>query len=151
MADLGALTVALDGLGLPAVNLGGSFGATQTALDGLGLPAVNLGGSFGATQTALDGLGTRRIMPFWQGGNTLAIDAGGVISGAVMVQGVPAPYSKVRLHWRASAFLVDGVLSDKNGNFTFSGLDRNSPRAYYAVALTEQDYNALIYDKLTAV
>lgn len=53
---------------------------------------------------------------------------------------------RVVLFERETNLLVGMGYSDIQGNVVFDGLSKYSK--YYAVAFTEQDYNALIYDKL---
>lgn len=96
-------------------------------------------------------------LPMWEGGgvfNTLnftAVDRNGTISGTVKVQGVLQNKSRVNLYYRKSGALIQSTFTDANGVFEFRcGLNRNVAD-YYAVAITEQPFNAQVFDKLQPI
>jgi hypothetical protein len=96
-------------------------------------------------------------MPVWEGGgvfNTLSIptvDRAGRIFGTVKVQGVLQNKARVSLYFRKSGALIQSTFTDENGVFSFQcGLNRNVSD-YYAVAITQQPFNAQIFDKLTPI
>lgn len=94
-------------------------------------------------------------MPAWLGASTaaeianfLTVDRAGVISGTVKIQGVLQGKSQVNLYFRKSGQLIQSTFTDADGVFLFKcGLNRNVAD-YYAVAITEQPFNAQIFDKL---
>ena len=81
----------------------------------------------------------------------LTDDSNGTISAIVKVQGVVQPNAVVQLVHRKTSQTVATARSDKNGQVTFANLNRDAAGEYYAIAFSEDDYNALIYDKLTAL
>ena len=90
-------------------------------------------------------------MPWWLGRLDLNLfeDRRGVITGTVKVLGVLQIKSRVNLYYRKSGQLIQSTFTDKDGVFLFKcGLNRNVAD-YYAVAMTEQPFNAQIFDKLT--
>lgn len=90
-------------------------------------------------------------MPWWLGRNDLNLteDRRGIITGTVKVLGVLQIKSRVNLYYRKSGQLIQSTFTDANGVFLFKcGLNRNVAD-YYAVAITEQPFNAQIFDKLT--
>ena len=90
-------------------------------------------------------------MPWWLGRLDLNLteDRRGVITGTVKVLGVLQIKSRVNLYYRKSGQLIQSTFTDANGVFLFKcGLNRNVAD-YYAVAITEQPFNAQIFDKLT--
>jgi hypothetical protein len=98
-----------------------------------------------------------RSLPYWlQGWSTPAEMSltlmGSTLSGNVKVGGVNQANSPVYLYYRPTGKLIKATKTDVSGNFSFSLLDANDAQAYFAVAITDDagDYNALIYDKLTA-
>jgi hypothetical protein len=100
----------------------------------------------------------REFMPWWLGTDTaldksvfLTVDRIGVISGTVKVQGVLQVKSRVNLYYRKSGQLIQSTFTDANGAFSFQcGLNR-TVADYYAVAITEQPFNAQIFDKLQPI
>jgi hypothetical protein len=74
------------------------------------------------------------------------------LSGNVKVVGVNQVGSCVYLYYRPTGKLIKQTKTDASGNFSFSLLDANDTANYFAVAITDDagDYNALIFDKLTA-
>lgn len=75
----------------------------------------------------------------------------GVISGTVKVQGVLQNKSRVNLYYRKTGQLIESTFTDANGAFEFAcGLNRNVAD-YYAVAITEQPFNAQVFDKLQPI
>lgn len=96
-------------------------------------------------------------MPVWEGGSVFnlfsipTVDRAGRIFGTVKVQGVLQNKARVSLYFRKTGALIQSTFTDSNGNFEFKcGLNRNVSD-YYAVAITEQPYNAQIFDKLTPI
>ena len=90
-------------------------------------------------------------MPWWLGRLDLNLteDRRGTITGTVKVLGVLQVKSRVNLYYRKSGQLIQSTFTDANGVFLFKcGLNRNVAD-YYAVAITEQPFNAQIFDKLT--
>lgn len=79
------------------------------------------------------------------------VDRSGTISGTVKVLGVPQKNAKVYLFFRRTGVLIQTASTNANGEFSFQcGLNRNVSD-YYVVALTEQPYNAQIFDKVQPV
>jgi hypothetical protein len=107
---------------------------------------------FGNTIQKNDDIIVRReFMPWWLGRLDLnpTEDRIGTISGTVKVLGVLQVKSRVNLYYRKSGQLIESTFTDKDGVFLFKcGLNRNVSD-YYAVAMTEQPFNAQIFDKLT--
>lgn len=89
----------------------------------------------------------RRVFPLWAA-DAMNADVSGVITGVVQVQGVPTANIRVTLHHRRSGLMIAGALTDKAGAYSFANLDKTSAD-YFVIALTEQPYNAMIYDKIT--
>ena len=94
-------------------------------------------------------------LPTWDGGSAMdyrlfpTIDRTGVISGTVKVLGVLQNKARVSLYYRKTGQLIQSTFTDSNGVFSFAcGLNRNVSD-YYAVAITDQPYNAQVFDKLT--
>lgn len=65
------------------------------------------------------------------------------------VLGVLTPNIPVALYLRETKKLVKVEISDGNSKVKFLGLAGGSEK-YFAVAFTELDFNALVFDKLTA-
>lgn len=108
---------------------------------------TTIGSSFFANQ--------KEIPPLWEGGasyngiNFPSVDRGGVISGTVKVLGVLQNKAQVSLYFRKTGQLIQTTFTDASGVFSFEcGLNRNVSD-YYAVAITDQPYNAQVFDKLT--
>lgn len=81
----------------------------------------------------------------------LAIDISGVISGTVKEGKNPIPYSRVILFYRPTNLIINFATTDKDGKFTFTGLDKSSSN-YYVIAFDDKGTlaaNALIFDKVT--
>ena len=94
-------------------------------------------------------------LPVWEGGTVMdyrlfpTVDRNGVIAGTVKVQGVVQAKARVFLHFRKTGALIQTTFTDELGAFSFAcGLNRNVSD-YYAVAITEQPFNAQVFDKLT--
>lgn len=94
-------------------------------------------------------------LPVWEGGSVMdyrifpTVDRSGIISGTVKVQGVLQNKATVNLYFRKTGQLIQSTFTDMHGAFSFScGLNRNVAD-YYAVAITEQPFNAQVFDKLT--
>jgi hypothetical protein len=93
----------------------------------------------------------REFMPWWLARPDLNLteDRIGVITGTVKVLGVLQVKSRVNLYYRKSGQLIQSTFTDADGVFLFRcGLNRNVSD-YYAVAITDQPFNAQIFDKLT--
>jgi len=95
-------------------------------------------------------------LPWWEGGEfwtETRVPAGykeGILSGTVKAGVVPIPGVKVFLFHRRTGRKIAGTISDSNGNFSFDYVGLNTNKAdYFAVAVPDDDYNAMVYDKLT--
>lgn len=103
-----------------------------------------------ALATKLTGSLLARVVPVWESGDPLQADAGGKITATVLVQGVAKSGMACHCVHRLTRTLVGAGVSDENGQVVFKNLNRSSDD-YYVVAFSEQDYNAMIFDKLTPV
>jgi hypothetical protein len=77
----------------------------------------------------------------------------GAITGITKRNGVLARDCRVGLYSRASMQLLESTISDRNGVFTFTKLDKNTSE-FFVVGLDpglDVTYNAIIFDKLTPV
>jgi hypothetical protein len=96
----------------------------------------------------------RRNYPLWRLVGTFAqmdaIDMSGTLSGTVKEAGILQADALVSVYYRRNGNFIARVRTDINGAWSVSGLDK-SVADYYAVAQTENSYNAIIYDKLTPV
>lgn len=99
----------------------------------------------------------REPLPVWEGGDMMnyllfpTIDRNGTISGTVKVQGVLQYRARVSLYFRKTGALIQSTYTNALGEFEFKcGLNRNVSD-YYAVAITEQPFNAQVFDKLTPI
>lgn len=107
-----------------------------------------------AVQTKSHALNLRELVPWWRAEVTGAcngqafwnIDRGGVISGSVAADSSMVAYTKVHLYYRPLGILIAKTFTDKDGLYSFRGLDRNS-NEYVALAYVPP-YNALVYDSL---
>ena len=93
----------------------------------------------------------REFMPWWLARLDLNLteDRIGVITGTVKVLGVLQVKSRVNLYYRKTGQLIQSTFTNADGVFLFKcGLNR-SVSDYYAVAMTDQPFNAQIFDKLT--
>ena len=96
-------------------------------------------------------LASVEALPVWRSdagaafnGAFLAVDRSGKIRGTVKVGAVVVPRGAVHLYYRTNGVLINKTLTDTNGAFTFSGLDRSDAN-YYAVAI-DSPYNAQVFD-----
>lgn len=96
----------------------------------------------------------REPLPFWEGGDVMntvtfpKVDREGAISGTVRVQGVLQNRARVSLYYRRTGALIQTTYTNAAGEFEFEcGLNRNVSD-YYAVAITDQPFNAQVFDKL---
>lgn len=96
-------------------------------------------------------------IPNWLGGseftgtNFPTIDRNGVIHGTVSIDGVLQEHARVYLYYRPTGALVRSAWTNAAGEFRFAaGMSRGSPD-YFVVATTDLNYNAIAYDKLSAV
>jgi hypothetical protein len=107
------------------------------------------------TQSSVE-ISTRHLPHWRQGWGSLKEISGllmvSTLSGSVKVGGVNQVGSCVYLYYRPTGKLIKQTKTDASGNFSFSLLDANDTANYFAVAITDDagDYNALIFDKLTA-
>lgn len=99
----------------------------------------------------------REPLPVWDGGDAMdyrlfpTIDRSGTISGTVKVQDVLQNRVRVSLYYRKTGALIQSTYTNESGEFLFRcGLNRNVAD-YYAVAITEQSYNAQVFDKLQPI
>lgn len=103
---------------------------------------------------AVDAIVIYRPYPFWRGYSSIGerdgFDVSGILSGTVTQMGVLQKNALVSVYYRRNGNLVARVRTDDNGNWSVPNLDK-SVADYFAVAQTESDYNAVIYDKLTPV
>ncbi len=94
-------------------------------------------------------------MPWWRadvstaynGQSFLDVDRAGVLSGSVLLDEIPVPSAEIYLFYLPDMLLIRTGKTDKNGNFSFDGLDRSTNR-YVAVARIPP-HNAMIFDTLT--
>lgn len=86
----------------------------------------------------------------WVGDNTSwkTTDRSGTLSGVVKLSGTIEPNSVVHLYYRVTGERIATFRSNAIGEYSFSGLDKNSSK-YYLVFITEEDFNTLTFDKLT--
>ena len=84
-------------------------------------------------------------------GEGLHDDTLGEIKVTVAVEGVAQANMVVRCIHRPTTAVVDRGRTDVNGEITFVNLNRNAIGEYYVIAFSDDDYNALVYDKLTPV
>jgi hypothetical protein len=97
-----------------------------------------------------------RILPTWGYTSQQAIFVGvtGTLSGTVAENGVGVVGAMVCCYYRKTGYFIARTFTTAGGAFSFSGLDTSDAGAYYVVALdpdTGVQYNALIFDRLTAV
>ena len=83
--------------------------------------------------------------------DTLNSDSEGVISVTVQVEGAIQAGMLVKCIHRRTNIMVNYGETDANGQISFGNLNRDATGEYYVIAFSEDDYNALIYDKLTPV
>ena len=81
----------------------------------------------------------------------LNVDSEGSIVVTVKVEGVIQANVLVKCIHRQTSIVVNNGRTDANGQITFSDLNRDAIGEYYVIAFSADDYNALIYDKLTPV
>lgn len=95
-----------------------------------------------------------RPQAFWTDwglpGQLVNIDISGTLSGTVEVSSVLQANSIVTLYYRPNGKFIARVLTNSSGIWSVPNLDK-SVDDYYAVAQTETNNNALIFDKLTPV
>lgn len=70
------------------------------------------------------------------------------VSGTVEELGAPVPRRCVRLYLRSSGAMLSQTYSRPDGSFILPTQRTVEGRATYVVALTEETFNALIFDKL---
>lgn len=99
----------------------------------------------------------RELLPVWEGGDAMdyrvfpTVDREGRISGTVKVQNILQHRARVSLYYRKTGALIQSTYTNVQGEFEFKcGLNRDKAD-YYAVAITEQPFNAQIFDKLTPI
>ena len=105
-----------------------------------------------STQTITDFVD--RPQPVWMNYGTtnelVNTDVTGALSGTVKEMGTLQPNAIVSVYYRPNGNLIARVRTDAIGAWSVPNLDK-SVADYYAVAQTESNYNAIIYDKLTPV
>lgn len=92
-------------------------------------------------------------VPFWNANNLAAIGTG-VLSGVVNDSAVPVPRCMVRLYYRPTGVLIRSAFTDAAGAFVFTALDPTDMQNYFVIAFDPAggtQYNAIIFDRLTAV
>lgn len=77
-------------------------------------------------------------------------DKTGEITGNVKILGTNQVNKKVFLYWSVNGKLIDTALTDQNGDYTFSGLDKNTSN-YYVVCESDDvaGYQAQVFNKIT--
>lgn len=81
------------------------------------------------------------------------IDATGIMSGKVQVEGVDTPNVQVRLYYRPTGQMIKETFTNSSGVWTFEGLETGS-NDYYVLATDPtngSNYNIVVYDKVQAV
>lgn len=96
-----------------------------------------------------------RILPYWGNywdtlENLGAAPTNGVISGHVSVDGVAQVGVPVYIYYRSTGKLIQTVITNSNGDYSCNILDTTELSKYFAVCITSSNYNAIIFDKLTA-
>lgn len=96
----------------------------------------------------------RTYVVFWDGLVSVTKSTVGALSGVVEESAVPLSRCMVRVYYRPSGQLIRSVLTAANGSFTVPGLDPTDTQNYFAIAFDPAggtQYNAIIFDRLTAV
>lgn len=98
---------------------------------------------------------TSRVLPIWTAGWNFLEDLGsfpsnGSISGHVSVDGVAQANKEVYIYYRRTGKLVDVVKTNSAGDYVVTGLDPTDTSNYFAVCLTDADYNGIVFNKVTA-
>lgn len=105
-------------------------------------------------QETLDGMSVR-VLPYWNAGWESLESLGsfvstGTLSGNVSVNSVPQSSKKVYIYYRTTGKLVGIATTDTNGDWSYNTLDTADLASYFAVCVTDEDFNAIVFDKLTA-
>lgn len=90
-----------------------------------------------------------RYVPSWQS-DPLNRDVLGTIAGKVMEGLTPIPNSPVYLIWRNPFQVIAVTRTNAQGEYSFTGLDRNASD-YLAIATREEQFNAIVWDRLTPI
>lgn len=131
MADLGSIGVHFNTARRTIV------GAVQVPLLAKKVPLVN-----------------RSYVVYWDGFQKVSTPTNGALTGYVLDGGSPVSRCMVRVYHRASGALIRSVLTANDGSFSVPGLDPTPSKEYFAVAFDPEggtQYNAMIFDRLTAV
>lgn len=95
-----------------------------------------------------------KAMPYWKGHGDLELEGVGVLnktlSGHVSVDGIAQANKYVYIYYRQTGKLIAAVKTNASGDYSFSYLDGTDASSYFAVCLTESNYNGIVFDKLTA-
>jgi hypothetical protein len=67
------------------------------------------------------------------------IDVGGVISGTVLVSGIPRAGVSVGLFYRPSMRLIERAITASDGTYSFNGLDRSDLESFTVLAQDPND------------
>lgn len=89
-----------------------------------------------------------QALPLWLGEAALNLTQDGEITGKVTTQGIATAGIRVTLHYRKTGMMIAAAVTDANGDYRFTGLNR-AAADYFVVAMTQAPFNALIYDKIT--
>ncbi len=125
---------------------------TNQGVIAIGLEAIVTGGENTLRpdlSMRVETLNTCDAQPWFADG--LNLDSSGEISITVQVEGVVQAGMRVRLVHRKTHVTIGDSHTASDGTITFKNLNRDATGDYYAIAFSEEDYNALIYDKLTPV
>jgi hypothetical protein len=96
----------------------------------------------------------RTYVVFWDGFSRVSTSTAGALTGVVEESGTPIARAMVRVYHRPSGALIRSVLTESDGSFSLPGLDPTDTQNYFAIAFDPTggtQYNALIFDRLTAV
>lgn len=95
-----------------------------------------------------------KVMPYWKGHGDIEVDGIGIlnktISGHVSVDGVAQADKYVYVYYRYTGKLIAAVKTNASGDYSCNILDGTDASSYFAVCVTNSNYNAIIFDKLTA-
>lgn len=68
-----------------------------------------------------------------KGGQFAGYPVDGAISGNVKISGANASGVVVRLYYRNNGAFIEQTISDSSGNYSFVGLNKADPKAFYVV------------------
>jgi hypothetical protein len=96
----------------------------------------------------------RTYVVFWDGVASLSTDSTGSLSGVVEEAATPLSRCMVRVYYRPTGTLIRSAVTEADGSFELPGLNPGDVQNYFVVAFDPAggtQYNALIFDRLTAV